>query len=98
GGGHPSPLLFTGLSPTDGVQTLSRTGPPIGITNEVAFRNHKIGIPLPGRLLLYSDGIVEVRNPNGTMADQGALTAFAAQPGQADTLLDRLLDRARSNT
>ena len=58
--GHPPALLIAGLASSNAkLLELHSSGPPIGIAEEPHFTNTTIQIPTFGRLLLYSDGVVE---------------------------------------
>lgn len=95
GGGHPPALLFGGQDATlANLRLLQTSGPPIGVTNEIAFHNAMVELPLSAQLLLYSDGIVEVQAGSGEVADQRDFIDFASTTGRHD-LLNRLLERGR---
>lgn len=96
GGGHPPALLFGGTSSSDArFQELHTSGPPIGVAHELSFNNATIQIPTFSRLILYSDGVVEIRKPNGEVSDQEAFTRFAVGARPYDDFLERALDRCR---
>jgi sigma-B regulation protein RsbU (phosphoserine phosphatase) len=96
GGGHPPALLFGGAASSDArLQELQTSGPPIGVTHELPFSNATIHTPTFGRLILYSDGVVEIRQPNGEVSDQEAFNEFIVGAGPCDDLLERTLDRGR---
>ena len=94
GGGHPPALLFSGPISSDiQLQELPTSGPPVGIVDDMPFKNATIQIPNFGRLLLYSDGVVEVRKPGGKPLDQAAFRQFVTEIGPAEDLLEQVLDR-----
>jgi sigma-B regulation protein RsbU (phosphoserine phosphatase) len=96
GGGHPPALLFAGSGPGDArMQPLDGDGPPIGITDQIPFENSAIELPAFARLLLYSDGAVEVGEPDGKMYGQNDFNTFVREMGPVDTMADRTLQRAR---
>jgi phosphoserine phosphatase RsbU/P len=96
GGGHPPALLFGGPAIADAkLQELHTSGPPIGMTDLIPFDNSEIDLPAFGRLLLYSDGAVEVGEPDGAMADQTEFTGFVTDLGPSDDLMERILERGR---
>lgn len=96
GGGHPPPLLFAGnRSATAPFQELESPGPPIGITDLLPFENTEVDVQKSARLLIYSDGAVEVGPPNGDVAGQAEFNAFAAAIGPVDDMMDRVIGRAR---
>jgi sigma-B regulation protein RsbU (phosphoserine phosphatase) len=96
GGGHPPALLFCGRAPSN-VKLLQLTspGPPIGVSDEMAFTNSTIQIPNLGRLFLYSDGVVEVGKPVGEHLDHADFIQYVAATGSNGDLLDQVLDRGR---
>jgi sigma-B regulation protein RsbU (phosphoserine phosphatase) len=96
GGGHPPALLFSGPRSSDvRLQELLTAGPPIGVVDEMSFTNSTIRIPPFGRLLLYSDGVVEVGGSDGDRLDQAAFVGFVTELGPADDLLEQTLSRGR---
>jgi sigma-B regulation protein RsbU (phosphoserine phosphatase) len=96
GGGHPPPLLFGGSDAGSAtVLPLECPGPPIGMTDLIPFENAAIDLPAFARLLLYSDGAVEVGEPDGDVHSQDDFDAFVAETGPADDLIDRVLEHAR---
>jgi sigma-B regulation protein RsbU (phosphoserine phosphatase) len=96
GGGHPPPLLFRGGTQADStVQALECEGPPIGITDMIPFENTAVDLPAFARLLIYSDGAVEVGEPDSKVYSQNDFNAFVAEMGPVDAMLDRTLERAR---
>lgn len=96
GGGHPPPLLFRGSGQSDAtVQPLECEGPPIGITDMLPFENSAVELPAFARLLIYSDGAVEVGEPGGKVYSQNDFNAFVAEMGPQEAMLDRTLERAR---
>ncbi len=96
GGGHPPALLWGGGATAAGaVRELTPDGPAIGLPIPIPFLNASVELPATAELLLYSDGAVELPQPDGQMADQEHFSAFvAAQQGRQD-LLDCILERAR---
>src|SRR5262249_15203428 len=90
------PLLFGGSAQADtAMRQLECEGPPIGVANSIPFENTTIDLPAFARLLIYSDGAVEVGPPDGEILAQGEFNAFVAQMGPADAMLDLTLQRAR---
>jgi serine phosphatase RsbU (regulator of sigma subunit) len=75
--GHPPPLL-TGPTP----RTLPFAGSlPVGLFGEATYRTGRFSLP-PGRcVVLYTDGVVEVRNPD--RQEFGAEGLEAAAPAEA---------------
>jgi sigma-B regulation protein RsbU (phosphoserine phosphatase) len=96
GGGHPPPVLFCGSDQANTrIASLDGDGPPIGVTDLIPFKNSVVEVPAFARLLLYSDGAVEVGEPGGRMHTQEHFDAFVAEMGPSDSMLDRLLERAK---
>ncbi|HUB26237.1 MAG TPA: SpoIIE family protein phosphatase [Tepidisphaeraceae bacterium] len=96
GGGHPQPLLFSDATEPDTKPiALPLCGPPIGVADSAVFQNQTINAPPHSRLLIYSDGVVEVQDPQRSVADQQAFMDFVSLTGPADDLLDLILNRAR---
>ncbi|HEY7120770.1 MAG TPA: SpoIIE family protein phosphatase [Tepidisphaeraceae bacterium] len=96
GGGHPPALLFCGASAADArIDPLEGPGPVIGMTDLIPFENAAVDLPAFARLLLYSDGAVEVGEPEGDIYTQDDFNAFVTETGPSDALIDRVLERAR---
>lgn len=97
GGGHPPPVLFGGESRAEvQMMPIETSGPPIGIADAVPFDNTVIQVPSYGRMLLYSDGAVEVGDPAVKIYAQDDFDAFMREAGPADDLIDRTIARART--
>jgi sigma-B regulation protein RsbU (phosphoserine phosphatase) len=97
GGGHPPPLLFAGESrESSASKQLLGDGPPIGVTDFLPFANSTVVLPNYARLLLYSDGAVEVGPPGGEIATQEDFDAFVAAQGPVDDLINRVIARAKN--
>jgi phosphoserine phosphatase RsbU/P len=96
GGGHPPALLLEAARPA-GVKPveLETQGPPIGITDMLPFENTVVQVPPACRLLLYSDGAVEILQPDGTVANQSEFVDFVTGLVSNDGLADQILDRGR---
>jgi sigma-B regulation protein RsbU (phosphoserine phosphatase) len=96
GGGHPPPLLFGGSAQSEAsMRQLECDGPPIGVADSIPFENTSVNLPAFARLLIYSDGAVEVGPPDGDILAQKDFNEFAAAMGPADTMIDLTLRRAR---
>jgi sigma-B regulation protein RsbU (phosphoserine phosphatase) len=97
GGGHPPALLFGGSAPSDAkIQELQGDGPPIGVTDMLPFENSSVDVPAFARMLLYSDGAIEVGKSGGDMHNQSDFNAFVVETGPVDGLIERTLERART--
>lgn len=97
GGGHPPPLLFAGQA-MDKVEMLDleASGPPIGVTDMLPFENSVVDVPLCNRLLIYSDGAVEVGPDDGELLGQSDFNEFVRESGPVEDLMDRVVNRART--
>ncbi len=88
GAGHP-PLLIAGRDqPAEQVFSL---GPPLGIASELEFQEERRILPAATRLLLYTDGVSEATDANGTQVGTGPLLEILANSaannhGAEDTL------------
>ena len=63
GAGH-CPLLYTPASGPD-VTTLVTQGMPLGVLSNETYRAQKVALGRPGTVLLYTDGLTDVRNATG---------------------------------
>ena len=91
--GHPPALLRTaGDRDEPRIQGLDRVGgPPLGILETVEFEAAEIVIEPDETLVLFSDGILEARAPDGTMlGPEGIEEAMLRCPGDARCTLDRI--------
>lgn len=57
--GHNPPLLFTDA----GVSELTVGGPPVGLFEDSMYDSATVTVPDKGTVLIYTDGVVEARNP-----------------------------------
>ncbi len=92
GGGHPPPFLRAGNAQA---QQLELSGLPIGIMDSFSFENATIEIPAQARLLIYSDGAVEIHQPDEVVATQQEFTDFIGALGSWDGVMEQVLQRAR---
>ena len=98
GGGHPPALLLSGSSAMDAkIRELAPDGPVIGLPVMLSFENVTVELPKFARLLLYSDGAVELEKPDGTMATQKEFIEFVSARPCWDDIADRILERARTS-
>jgi serine phosphatase RsbU (regulator of sigma subunit) len=93
--GHPPPLL-TGATP----RTLAFTGSlPVGLFPDASYQTARFTLP-PGRcVVLYTDGVVEARNPErqefGTEGLEAAVPAVAASAAAvAEDVLKQVLSHS----
>ncbi len=88
GGHHPALLRRADGS----VQELDSDGMPIGLLPDPGYEQGAI-LAEPGSvLLLFSDGVVENRAPDGTMFGTPRLVEFLVENGEQHDLIDRLLE------
>jgi phosphoserine phosphatase RsbU/P len=96
GGGHPAALLLHGISATEArVEQLQPDGPIIGIGDAVPFYNRTVDLGAFARLLIYSDGAVEIAKLNGEMSTYEEFTAFVSQCEACDDVMERILERTK---
>jgi serine phosphatase RsbU (regulator of sigma subunit) len=87
--GHPPPLL-TGATP----RTLAFAGSlPVGLFPDATYQTAHFSLP-PGRcVVLYTDGVVEARNPErqefGTEGLEAAVPAVAASAAAVAEVIDK---------
>ena len=94
GGGHPPALLLTGASATEAqFRQLQPDGPIIGLGDAIPFDNSTVDLGDFARLLIYSDGAVEIAKPEGEMATYEEFSAFVSQHHARDDLMERVLER-----
>ena len=96
GGGHPPAMLFSSPARSSTrFQELATSGPPIGVLNHIPFDNSSIHVSAGARLLLYSDGVVEIGNTGVMSLDHQVFTKFVTEISSAPNLMDRILNRCR---
>ncbi|MEU5914369.1 SpoIIE family protein phosphatase [Micromonospora sp. NPDC047527] len=95
--GHPSPLVIRG---SDAAFLHDRAlGPPVGAIPGATYQTVEGELTAGGRLLLYTDGLIEDRQV-GIDAALAQLRVDAATPGEhvadlIDTVVDRVASRPR---
>lgn len=67
--GHPPPYLLNPQDPLS-VQTLTRTGVPLGISEDNGWTTASLEISPNSMLLLYTDGVLEAQNLQGEFFSQ----------------------------
>jgi serine phosphatase RsbU (regulator of sigma subunit)/anti-sigma regulatory factor (Ser/Thr protein kinase) len=72
--GH-CPLLYV-PSGSNRVCALETQGLPIGVLPDTAYRQHTAILGHPATLLLYTDGLTDIRNPAGKLLGQHHLTRW----------------------
>jgi sigma-B regulation protein RsbU (phosphoserine phosphatase) len=96
GGGHPPALLLHGSNPTETrFEELQPEGPFIGLGEELPFDNRTVELGAFARLLIYSDGAVEIAKPDGEMSTYDEFIAFVSECEACDDVMDRILDRSK---
>ncbi|MEV4655602.1 SpoIIE family protein phosphatase [Micromonospora sp. NPDC049301] len=88
--GHPSPLLIRG---GDAVFLHDRAlGPPVGAIPDTTYRTVEGSLPVGGRLLLYTDGLIEDRQ-HGIDHALAQLRVDATTPGEhVEDLIDAVVE------
>ena len=59
--GHPHPLLLR----DGGAETIGDPGPLLGVVEEPVWLPSTVAVEPGGQLVLYTDGVIEARGPNG---------------------------------
>jgi len=97
GGGHPPALMLTGATAAEArLEKLQPDGPVIGVGDELPFENLTVELGPFARLLIYSDGAVEIAKPGGEMATYEEFNEFVLQRPAGEDLMEAVLDRAKS--
>jgi sigma-B regulation protein RsbU (phosphoserine phosphatase) len=97
GGGHPPALLLSGPSEAEArIQELAPEGPIIGLPMMLPFANTTVELAAFSRLLVYSDGAVELQGSDGKMRTQDEFIRFVSEQGSCADLMERILGRARA--
>jgi sigma-B regulation protein RsbU (phosphoserine phosphatase) len=68
--GHPQPLL---MAPRGAVTEVGVTGPPLGVIRDVECAEVELQLPEGTTLVLYTDGVTEARNDQGTQFGEAGL-------------------------
>jgi sigma-B regulation protein RsbU (phosphoserine phosphatase) len=74
--GHNPPYLLSAQS-GDAIQTLRRTGPPLGILEDVTWEQRTVRLAPGDALVLYTDGITDAEDREGVFFGQERLLAIA---------------------
>jgi GAF domain-containing protein len=88
-GGHPPALVVR----ADGsVETLCPAGPLLGIMADIRFAESDFALRRGDTLVLFSDGLIEARAPDGELFGMDRVTAIAARAaaGSAEDLAEAL--------
>lgn len=94
--GHPPPLA-THLGPR-----LLRFGGslPVGLEPDAAFRTGRMHLPAGGGLVLYTDGVVDARGPDGAELGWSGLRSTVRRllPADAETVAEGVLEAVTRHT
>ena len=75
--GHPRALLIQ----QDGIQTLSASGPPLGLFPDATYEEQRVTVNRDDLLVIYSDGITEAQDANDAFFDEtGILDIVSRHP------------------
>ena len=91
--GHPPALLLRAA--TGEMETLDEQSGVVGAFRGMTYHDGHVALSEGDRILLYTDGVTEARNPSGAFfGEQGLRDAVMEEAaGDYDTMLDRLLER-----
>jgi phosphoserine phosphatase RsbU/P len=92
-GGHPPAIL---LPPNGDPAAVGEPGMLVGVMPESTFREAALEIPAGARLLVFSDGVYELRRPDGSMTSLDDLMAWARNNAASTSLPDEALEWARA--
>jgi DNA-binding NarL/FixJ family response regulator len=97
--GHNPPFLLSTLK-SKRVDRLSRTGIPLGISQDVSWGQKIAKFSQGDVLVLFTDGITEAQNPQGTFfGDQRLVEVIRSNTGRsAQNILQSVLDAVQSFT
>ena len=85
--GHPFPML---RHPDGSVEELGSGGLPLGIRRELDLHTQSVNIEPDELLVLYSDGVPEALNEQGSAFGFDRLGGLVSQGGHAQNLHDRI--------
>jgi PAS domain S-box-containing protein len=74
--GHPLPLLRAADGGTAGV---GHCGRPLGITDDVEYREERVELSAGSTLVLYTDGVTEARDDSGVQFEEERLMQVLAE-------------------
>ncbi len=95
GGGHHPAVLVDPCAPEPVL--LASTGPMMGVFNEAKFTASSREVTLGSRLLIFSDGVFEIRQDEEMMWDfPGCVALLASISRGGQSVMDELLQHART--
>jgi sigma-B regulation protein RsbU (phosphoserine phosphatase) len=94
GAGHPSPLLLQGSAPSGATwRELPSQGPVVGMLPDFSFDQSECAVEPFSRLFLFSDGVFEIDQPDGSMWKYGDFKQFLATlPAEDETMMDKVVN------
>jgi phosphoserine phosphatase RsbU/P len=96
--GHPPALLMSGQEPSIQVQQLKTPGKPIGMLPDARYVSASCTLLMPSRLLLFSDGLYEIRQPGGKIWNLDRLITWVTQQSMGDQSAVAMLRQIQSLT
>ncbi len=95
-GGHPAALLHTGPSAAAAtLHQLKAGGPAPGMMDGMDFESETVELGPFARLLIYSDGVYEIDQPNRPMWKFREFVDFLAELPRQEPIAERLLAHVR---
>jgi phosphoserine phosphatase RsbU/P len=91
--GHPTPIF---LSAGGKLITIGSGGFPVGLWPDIEYEESSVHVAPGDRLLLYSDGVIECRNPAGTAYSEQYLKSILRQ--ELNAPLSSLIERIQNDT
>jgi sigma-B regulation protein RsbU (phosphoserine phosphatase) len=96
--GHPDALLFTGEDAASAtLHQLASSGPVVGMlpSEVLSFQTQRVQLGKYARLLIYSDGVFEIEQPDGKMWQMPQFVEHvASQAPLHESLLGPIVDKA----
>ena len=91
--GHPPPLF---IGEGGEARWLDRHGPVIGLSDDQAFTSETLRLDPADRILVYTDGVLEMESENGGFFGKERLSAAAEGAGEdARRIVDAVYDAAK---
>ena len=95
GGGHPPALLMNKGS--DSPTLLESDGPMVGAVKDLQFDTHTCDVDPGSRLVLYSDGIYEIKKPDNTLWTlEEFVELVASQPSHDVSSVDAIIGSVKA--